>query len=827
MEGQVRFDDRVVIITGGGGGLGRAYALAFASRGGRVVVSDLAREAADKVVAEITAAGGTAIADYHGVSEGQLTVKGAIDAWGRLDVLVNNAGILRDRSFKQMTDAEWNAVYEVHLKGAYIITKAAWPIFRKQSYGRIIMTTSAAGLYGAFGQTNYSAAKFGLTSFAKTLAVEGAKYNIRVNSIAPIAASAMTASLKTADVLAQCTESGSIIETGAAWAAKLRWEASKGVIFRDDESFTPSADHLKSMYQQSSGLAPSTQGPPIDFNGQVAIVTGAGGGIGRAYAHMYAKMGASVVVNDMAKANADSVVQEIISSGGIATASYASVEDGAAIVAVAVKAYGTVNNAGILRDKSFAAMSDKEWDVIFGVHLGGTRSVIKAAWPHMVEQKYGRILNTASLVCMHGNFGQANYSTAKGAIVGFTKSLAIEGRKYGILANVLLPTGGTQLTAQVWTPEQMAVWAPKLNAPAVGFLTSRANIDITGAIVHSTGDTQATYPTNPAEAVKKIYANFGSTESPSTLPPNFDRLDPPRVRNAKATEPAVTEFAYTVRDALLYNLGLGASEKELDLVYENDPSFRVLPSFGVIPLASAFRKVPLNFLPNFDFTRLLHGEQFLEVHSPVPAEATLVNKATILEVLDKGQFHHPQSSCASSNPLELAGKAGLVTIASEAFNKETGALIFTGITTLFVRDAGGFSGRKLGQDFGAATALNKRPPRAPDVVQLVATEARQAALYRLSGDMNPLHVDPTIAARGGFPTPILHGLCTFGIATKLILNVFGSIKDIKVRFGGHLFPGETLEFCAWKEGTRVIFTARCVERNSMILTSAAATLAPK
>ncbi len=199
----IRFDGRVAIVTGAGGGLGRAYALELARRGAKVVVNDLGvardgtgrSDAALKVVAEIEAAGGTAMADAGSVTdEGQMAalVANAKAAWGGVHILINNAGILRDKSFAKMTVADWKLVVDVHLNGSAIATKAVWDEMRAQNYGRILMTASSTGLYGNFGQANYGAAKLGLAGFAKTLAVEGAKNDIRVNTIAPVAGTRMT-----------------------------------------------------------------------------------------------------------------------------------------------------------------------------------------------------------------------------------------------------------------------------------------------------------------------------------------------------------------------------------------------------------------------------------------------------------------------------------------------------------------------------------------------------------------------------------------------------------------------------------------------------------
>jgi multifunctional beta-oxidation protein len=268
------------------------------------------------VVDEIKKAGGKAVANYDSVENGDKIIQTAVDAFGRVDVLINNAGILRDISFKNMKDQDWDLINAVHVKGAYKCARAAWPYFRKQKYGRVINTASAAGLFGSFGQCNYSAAKLAQVGFTETLAKEGLKYNILCNVIAPIAASRMTATVMPPDVLevlkpewviplvavlvhpSNTRESGSIFEAGGGHIAKLRWERSKGLILRPDNTLTPSAilkrfpeiiDFSQPEYptgptdpmaklEVGFKLPPNAQGEKFDFTGKVALVTGGGAG---------------------------------------------------------------------------------------------------------------------------------------------------------------------------------------------------------------------------------------------------------------------------------------------------------------------------------------------------------------------------------------------------------------------------------------------------------------------------------------------------------------------------------------------------------------------
>jgi NAD(P)-dependent dehydrogenase (short-subunit alcohol dehydrogenase family) len=240
----IRFDSQVALVTGAGGGLGRAYALDLARRGAKVVVNDLggdpAGQGADaaparKVAEEIRAAGGEAVPNFDSVASydgGFNMVKQAIDTWGRLDVVVCNAGILRDVAFHNMSEDDWDKVFAVHVKGSFTPLRAAWPVFRQQSYGRVVLTSSSSGIWGQFGQTNYGGAKAAMVGIMNVLKQEGAKYNVMVNTIAPVAGTRLTATVMPPEALErlkpeyvvpavvylvsnECTDSGLVIEAGA------------------------------------------------------------------------------------------------------------------------------------------------------------------------------------------------------------------------------------------------------------------------------------------------------------------------------------------------------------------------------------------------------------------------------------------------------------------------------------------------------------------------------------------------------------------------------------------------------------------------------------
>ncbi len=209
----IRFDNRVAIVTGAGAGLGRSHALLLAERGAKVVVNDMGRSrepgrenerVADQVVAEIRAAGGQAVANFDSIAEfegAQRLVDQAVSEFGGLDILINNAGSLRDKTFGKMEMADWDFVLKVHLSGTAYCTRAAWPVMQKNGYGRVVFTTSNSGLYGSFGQANYAAGKMGMIGLMNTLKQEGGKYGILVNTIAPVAATNMTEGILPADIV--------------------------------------------------------------------------------------------------------------------------------------------------------------------------------------------------------------------------------------------------------------------------------------------------------------------------------------------------------------------------------------------------------------------------------------------------------------------------------------------------------------------------------------------------------------------------------------------------------------------------------------------------
>lgn len=880
---ELRFDNKVVVITGGGGGLGRQYALEFGKRGAKVVVNDLggslkgdgiSSKAADVVVDEIKKNGGQAVANYDSVEFGDKIIKTAVEAFGTVHVVINNAGILRDSSFKNMSEKDFKLVYDVHLNGAYKLTRAAWPYFKKQKYGRIVNTASPAGLYGNFGQANYSAAKSALIGFAETLAKEGAKYNINANVIAPLARSRMTEDVLPKEMLGaldpsrvvplvvyltheSSKASQQIFEVAAGYFGQVRYQRSSGELFKIDDTFTPeailakwngifeykdkefnpvqypkgTADYMR-LVELGKSLPPNKQSKEkVSYNGRVVLITGAGAGLGRSHALAFAKAGAKVVVNDFK--DPDAVVNEIKKSGGEAVGVKANVvSEAEKIVKAALDAYGRIdvliNNAGILRDRSFGNITDDEWFAVQEVHVLASFRMTKLVWPIFIKQNSGVVISTTSTSGIYGNFGQTNYSAAKSAMLGFAKTLAYEGKKNNIRSVVIAPHAETAMTATSFTKEQFnkfdtAQVSPFFVLAASDKVKTSGEIFEVGAGWVGTTRFQRSWGAVCKDQVVKAefvrdhwneITDFNKVQLIKTPKDSylgiFERIsaeDEDDDEDEDDEDPAV--FKYTDRDSVLYNLGLGATAKELNYVYEQSPDFQVLPTFGVIPWMTkndgGYQFDEL--LNNFNYAYLLHGEQYLKINKfPIPTNATLRTEAFPVAVQSKGD------------------KAAVIIGGFKTVDTETGEQIFYNETTSFVRKAQAKKDKAFVKRSTFATASNDAPSSKPDFEITVKTSPDQAAIYRLSGDLNPLHIDPKLSGKAGFPQPILHGLATFGISAKQLYEKFGTFNEAKVRFTNVVFPGESLTIKAWKNGKKVVFQTWSVERKVAVINNAAINL---
>ena len=594
----------------------------------------------------------------------------------------------------------------------------------------------------------------------------------------------------------------------------------------------------------------------LRFDERVAIVTGAGNGLGRSHALLLASRGAKVVVNDLgggargegaSSSAADRVVEEIKAAGGEAVANYDSVEDGASIVKTAIDTYGridiVVNNAGILRDTTFHKMTEQDWDLIYRVHVLGSFRVTHAAWPYMREQQYGRVVMTASAAGIYGNFGQANYAMAKLGLTGLSNTLALEGRKRNILVNTIAPLAGSRLTETILPKDITDALAPELVSPLIALLVHE-NCEETGGLYEVGGGFFGKLRWE--RAAGKMF-RLGRSVTPETLagtwddvvdfehpehPTDINSSMGPIMANLSAGPskggnelvdvdqalgfefPEATS-SYDEGDLALYALGVGAANDPLDpdelaLVYEmSGDGFKALPTYGVIPsvnmvLSQAKAGITAPGL-NYGLDRVLHGEQYTELKRPLPPKATLKHKMRIKDIFDKT-------------------KGALIINETHSYDEDGDELIYNEMT-VFVRGAGGWGG-----DRGPSGPVNEPPERAPDAVIEEQVAANQALLYRLSGDWNPLHADPSFARNFGFEKPILHGLCTYGHVGRHVIRSFCGgdpryFKSIRVRFAATVLPGQTLVTEMWRESdTRIVLRCSVKETGKAVITNAAVEL---
>ncbi|XP_076750161.1 peroxisomal multifunctional enzyme type 2 [Xylocopa sonorina] len=582
----------------------------------------------------------------------------------------------------------------------------------------------------------------------------------------------------------------------------------------------------------------------LRFDGRVVIVTGAGAGLGRAYALLFASRGASVVVNDLgggrhgdgsSSKSADAVVNEIRRSGGKAVANYDSVLDGAKIVKTAIDAFGrvdvVVNNAGILRDKSFAKLSDTDWDLVLNVHLNGAFKTTQAAWPYFLKQKYGRVIMTTSNSGLYGNFGQANYCAAKMGLVGLANNLAIEGSSKNIHTNVIVPTAGSRLTEDIIPPDLFEALKPELIAPVVVWLCHERCME-NGSIIdsalgwagkchmiRSSGSMlrqNLTDKITPEDVEKRWSAvidmssakHFNSIEEVTVEFMNMtEGMNSESSEISELKNKQVYKHTYNYRDTILYALGVGASIQipaDFRYLYEHDSNFAVLPTFYVTygPIYLIHNTSWETYLPNFqiDPTKVLHGEQYIEVYKPLPTEATVETEFKVVDVLDKG-------------------KNAAFVIQHDTFDSSTRERLSMGQMMLLVLGAGGFQGKRTSTNL---IPIIEPPNRQPDASVAQKTNYDQAALYRLNGDINPLHIDSNVATMAGFEKPILHGLCSLGFAVRHVLQTYADgdpslFKAVKTRFVKPVLPGQTLRTDMWKEDNRIHFETYITEGNAPVL----------
>ncbi|XP_015344102.1 peroxisomal multifunctional enzyme type 2 isoform X1 [Marmota marmota marmota] len=471
----------------------------------------------------------------------------------------------------------------------------------------------------------------------------------------------------------------------------------------------------------------------------------------------------------------------------------------------------------------------------------------------MKKQKYGRIIMTSSASGIYGNFGQANYSAAKLGILGLANTLAIEGRKNNIHCNTIAPNAGSRMTQTVMPEDLFEALKPEYVAPLILWLCHESCEENGGLFEVGAGwigklrwertlgaiARQKNQPMTP-EAVKANWekiCDFDNASKPQNIQESvagmievLHKIDAEGGvsinHTSHATSTATSGFAgaigyklpsfssaYTEMETIMYALGVGASvkdPKDLKFVYEGSSDFSCLPTFGVIIAQKSMMGGGLAEIPglSINFAKVLHGEQYLELYKPLPRSGKLKCEAVVADVLDKG--------------------SGVV-ILMDVYSYSGKELICYNQFSLFLVGSGGFGGKRTSEKLKVALNVPSRPP---DAVLRDTTSLNQAALYRLSGDWNPLHIDPNFASLAGFEKPILHGLCTFGFSARHVLRQFADndvsrFKAIKTRFAKPVYPGQTLQTEMWKEGNRIHFQTKVQETGDIVISNAYVDLVPK
>lgn len=459
---------------------------------------------------------------------------------------------------------------------------------------------------------------------------------------------------------------------------------------------------------------------------------------------------------------------------------------------------------------------------------------------------------TSSASGIYGNFGQANYSAAKLGILGLANTLSIEGRKSNIHCNTIAPNAGSRMTQTVMPEDLVEALKPEYVAPLVLWLCHESCEEngslfevgagwigklrwerSLGAIVRKRNQLMT------PEAVKanwKKICDFDNASKPQSIQDStgsilevLSKVDSEggvaANRTSRTASAATAGFAgaigyklssfsstYTQLETIMYALGVGASvkdPKDLKFVYEGSSDFSCLPTFGVIIAQKSMMNGGLAEIPglSINFAKVLHGEQYLELYKPLPTSGTLRCEAVVADVLDKG--------------------SGVV-ILMDVYSYSGKELICYNQFSIFLVGSGGFGGKRTSDKVKEAVALPNRPP---DNVLTDTTSLNQAALYRLSGDWNPLHIDPNFANLAGFDKPILHGLCTFGFSARHVLRQFSDndvsrFKAIKARFAKPVYPGQTLQTEMWKEGDRIHFQTKVQETGDVVISNAYVDLLP-
>uniref|UniRef100_A0A1B0CC42 Peroxisomal multifunctional enzyme type 2 n=1 Tax=Lutzomyia longipalpis TaxID=7200 RepID=A0A1B0CC42_LUTLO len=831
-------------------GLQKEYALLFASRGAKVVVNDLggdpngkgkSQKAADVVVDEIRALGGIAVPDYNSVTEGEKIVQTAMENFGRIDVVVNNAGILRDKSFPRISETDWDLIHDVHLKGSFKTTQAAWPIFKKQNFGRIIMTSSNSGVYGNFGQANYSAAKLGLVGLANTLAIEGAKYNIHCNVIVPTAASRMTQGIipeplfqelkpkLIAPVVAYlCHENtednGAVVASAAGWAGKVELIAGKGTMLRTSlhhdvtienvrDAWSKVVDMSEARNMRTIGAASANLMMVLEDlqnnqqqssnDGTVAAANGVFTNefkFGFKDLILYALgIGASVSEPSDLKYLYESHAEfSALPSFFIQPGLMLTMTTGITKSAITHKEFDLTN---ILHGEQYLEVFDfplegnlrTEGKVIDVMDKGSGAVVVTACETFDSQGNLVARNQSATFIVGCGNFGGKKHPSPE------------------VISTLPTPTTSPDCSITLKTSVDQAAIFRLSGDPNPLHIDPNFSI-IAGhkiPILHGLCTLGAYVDLKSTVKAEKVVSATTSTmglQSDAIFGAIKDRVDgePAKAKSVNGVfSYKITENGKVVKEWI----GASVSEpSDLKYLYESHAEFSALPSFFIQPglmltMSTGITKSAITH-KEFDLTNVLHGEQYLEVFD-FPLEGNLRTEGKVIDVMDKGS-------------------GAVVVTACETFDSQ-GNLVARNQSATFIVGCGNFGGKKHPSPEVISTLPT--PTTSPDCSITLKTSVDQAAIFRLSGDPNPLHIDPNFSIIAGHKIPILHGLCTLGFSLRAVLKAYANndstlFKAIKVRFVKPVIPGQTLKVDMWQNGNRIQFKTSVVETGQDVLSGA-------
>lgn len=829
-----QFKDKVVIVTGAGGGIGRSHAMAFAKAGAKVVVNDLgsardgkgaAHNMADKVVEEIKALGGTAVANYDSVADtkgAENIIKTAIDAFGRIDIVVNNAGILRDKTFLKMTDDMWDIVVAVHLKGTYNITKYVAPLMKEQNYGRIINTTSMSGLLGNFGQTNYSAAKAGIYGFTRSLSMELERYGVTVNNIAPVAKTRMTEDIDAVPDEAkpeQITPMVMYLASDEASGINGRTFGVHGQLIFEyymdqtigSEKKTADLWTLNEIHDKLSVITDKTKesakaggnldavlpklndtlkslGVRLEKVGAVTSTTApAQTSTGPTLAMMFQKF-TDVFVPEKA-AGFEGLIQFVI-DGDEPEALY--IKDGK----VTVKAeQGSGAALTITTDKQ--SMLDMLQGKADPTKLFMKGKIKADKMPIMM--KFNTMFNTAALPAKLKDLqGPASSSTTAStsssaapattpdSVAGLIKTLElvfVPEKAGGFDGSIQFLVAGEEPQAIYITDQKVEIKQGKADNPKLTMRTDKQTL--TAMFKGELDPTKAVMSGKIKADQMSMMMKFGNMFDLKALPKKLASGG-----SSTSSSPAQSEginraylgrwfygTAVHVKPAEIKKYAKATNEANDAYYKDKVPELLVPPIFPVTLDGSMLGDIMTNEPDlNLDYSRLVHGEQEIIYYQPLKPWDLVYPVAQITDIESKPS--------GETMTVQVTGKV-------------RGKPVYVMNVKLFVRAKGGSkSGKKPNEE----KDLGK-----PFFTEKMKVQPDQSKRYaEASGDHNPIHLDPDMAKSVGLPDIILHGLCTMAFASQAIVKNMANndprkLKQINVRFSRPVLMNDVLTTRGWLE----------------------------